>query len=100
MKESAPGKPVKGIDKLQAWLRLHDGDEASAGLINSLRVLQDLRSNSAAHRKSSKLTALLKKRGLEDSSPREVYRKLVLEPMLHFCRQLSEFAENHIQRSQ
>lgn len=99
MKEADPKKPIKGIDKLQAWLRLHNGGEVSAGLIDSLRVLQDLRSNSAAHRKSSKLTALLKKQGLEDSSPREVYRKLVLEPMLEYCRQLSEFAENHIQQS-
>jgi len=97
MKEAAPEKPIRGIDKLQAWLRQNGGDEAPVDLISSLRLLQELRSKSAAHRKSSALTALLKDKGLEDESPREVYRKLILEPMLDYCRQLSVFAENHHQ---
>jgi hypothetical protein len=97
MKESDPKKPIRGIDKLQAWLRQNGGDKAPVDLISSLRLLQELRSKSAAHRKSSALTALLKNKGLEDESPREVYRQLILKPMLDYCRQLSEFAENHHQ---
>lgn len=97
MKETFPEKPIRGIDKLQAWLCQNGGDEAPVNLISSLRLLQDLRSKSAAHRKSSALTALLKDKGLEDESPREVYRQLILEPMLDYCRQLSEFAEKHVQ---
>ena len=100
MKERFPKKPVRGIDKLQAWLRQNGGEESPVDLIASLRLLQELRSKSAAHRKSSALIALLKEHGLEDESPREVYRQLVLEPMLDYCRRLSEFAENHVQGSQ
>lgn len=100
MKASAPEKPIRGIDKLQAWLRQNGGDKAPEDLIASLRLLQELRSKSAAHRKNSALTALLKDKGLDDESPREVYRQLILEPMLDYCRQLSEFAENHIQGSE
>lgn len=96
MKEASPEKPIKGIDKLQAWLRQNGGDEASVDLVASLRLLQELRSKSAAHRKSSALTTLLKDKGLEEESPREVYSQLILEPMLNFCRQLSEFAKSHV----
>jgi hypothetical protein len=95
MKANDPEKPVRGIDKLQAWLRQNGGQIAPDDLISSLRLLQELRSKSAAHRKSSKLTDLLNERGMEDESPRDVYRKLILEPMLAYCRRLSEFAENH-----
>jgi hypothetical protein len=100
MKASDPDKPVQGIDKLQAWLRQNGGGNAPEDLIASLRLLQELRSKSAAHRKSSALTALLTDRGLEDESPREVYRQLILEPMLDYCRRLAEFAENHTQASE
>lgn len=97
MKESNPDKPVRGIDKLQAWFRQNEGCSALEDLIASLRLLQELRSKSAAHRKSSKLNDLLTDRGLENESPREVYRQLILHPMLSYCRRLSEFAENHSQ---
>jgi hypothetical protein len=100
MKANDPDKPVRGIDKLQAWLRQNGGTNPPEDLIASLRLLQDLRSKSAAHRKSSALTALLTDRGLEDESPREVYRQLILEPMLKYCRRLSEFADKHIQASE
>lgn len=100
MKANDPDKPVRGIDKLQAWFRQNGGGKAPEDLITSLRLLQELRSKSAAHRKSSALTALLTDRGLEDESPREVYRQLILEPMLDYCRRLSEFAENHIKASE
>jgi hypothetical protein len=100
MKANDPDKPVRGIDKLQAWLRQNGGGNAPEDLIASLRLLQELRSKSAAHRKSSALTALLTDRGLDDESPREVYRQLILEPMLDYCRRLSEFSENHTQVSE
>lgn len=97
MKANDPEKPVRGIDKLQSWFRQNASESALDDLISSLRLLQELRSISAAHRKSSKLTNLLKEQGLEDESPREVYRKLILQPMLAYCRRLSEFAGNHTQ---
>lgn len=100
MRANDPRKPVRGIDKLQAWLRQNGGINPPEDLIASLRLLQKLRSKSVAHRKSSELTALLTDRGLEDESPREVYRQLILEPMLEYCRRLSEYAENHIQASE
>lgn len=100
MRSNDPDKPVRGIDKLQAWLRQNGGGKVPEDLIASLRLLQELRSKSAAHRKSSALTALLSDRGLDDESPREIYRQLILEPMLDYCRRLSEFAENHIQASE
>ena len=96
MKEMAPEKPVRGIDKLQAWLTQNGGEDAPIDCIASLRLLQELRSKSAAHRKSSSLAALLKSKGLEEESPRVVYRQLVLEPMLSYCWQLSDFAEQHV----
>lgn len=99
MKAHSPDKPIRGIDKLQAWLRQNGGGQVLEDLIASLRLLQELRSKSAAHRKSSALTTLLMDKGLVDESPREVYRLLILEPMLNYCRQLSEFAENHAQTS-
>ena len=88
--------PPRRIDKLQAWLRQNGGDSALEELIVSLRLLQKLRSKSAAHRKSDELTTLLEEKGLEGESPREIYRQLVLEPMLDYCRRLSEFAERRI----
>ena len=97
MRERFPEKSIRGIDKLQAWLIQHGADESYLDLIASLRLLQELRSKSAAHRKSGSLTSLLKKHGLEDESPREIYRRLVLEPMLSYCRRLSEFAEKNAQ---
>lgn len=95
MRANEPDKPIRGIDKLQAWLRQNGGEIALEDLIASLRLLQELRSTSAAHRKSSRFTALLIDRGLEDESPREIYRQLILGPMLSYCRRLSEFAEKH-----
>ena len=100
MKEKYPERPIRGIDKLQAWLIQHGADESYLDLIASLRLLQELRSKSAAHRKSSSLTTLLRKYGLENESPREIYRRLVLEPLLSYCQRLSEFAENHIRDQQ
>jgi hypothetical protein len=100
MKTSNPDKPIRGIDKLQAWLRQNHGESTSEDLIASLRLLQDLRSKSAAHRKSSALTTLLKGKGLDGESPRVVYRQLVLEPMLEYCQQLSGLAETHLQSSE
>lgn len=100
MKSKEPDRPVRGIDKLQAWFRQNKCESASEDLIASLRLLQELRSKSAAHRKSSRLTDLLTDRGLADESPRDVYRQLILEPMLVYCRRLSAFAENHNQASE
>jgi hypothetical protein len=96
LKESAPDKPVRGIDKLQAWMIQNGGVDAPLDCIPSLRLLQELRSKSAAHRKSSSLTTLLKSKGLEEESPREVYRQIILEPMLVYCRQLSNFADQRV----
>jgi hypothetical protein len=93
IKEKNPDKVIRGIDKLQAWLVQHGGENAPLECISSLRLLQDLRSKSAAHRKSSSLTSLLESMGLGDTSPREIYRQLVLEPLLRYCRLLSEFAD-------
>jgi hypothetical protein len=97
LKEGAPDKSVRGIDKLQAWLIQNGGEDAPLDCIASLRLLQELRSKSAAHRKSSSLTTLLKSKGLEEESPRVVYRQLILEPMLVYCRQLSDFADQRVE---
>lgn len=97
MKANDPSKPIRGIDKLQAWFRQNGGQNSLGDLISSLRLLQDLRSKSAAHRKSSSLNDLLNDRGLKDESPREVYRLLIMQPMLDYCRRLSKYAENQIQ---
>lgn len=93
MKAVAPEKPIRGIDKLQAWLTQHGGVDAPVDCIDSLRLLQELRSKSAAHRKSSSFMALLESKGLNEESPRVVYQQLILEPMLTYCRSLSDFAQ-------
>jgi hypothetical protein len=93
MKAATPDKPIRGIDKLQAWLTQHGGEAAPVDCIASLRLLQELRSKSAAHRKSSSLMSLLKSKGLDEESPRRVYHQLILEPMLTYCRSLSDFAQ-------
>ena len=99
IKEKNPSTLIRGIDKLQAWFRQNGGDSALGELIVSLRLLQELRSKFAAHRKSKKSTIWLKEKGLEGETPREIYRQLVLEPMLDYCRRLSGFAESRIQAS-
>lgn len=97
LRQKEPERPIRGIDKFQAWIAENGGEDALAGCVASLRLLQELRSKSAAHRKSSSLTALLEREGLGEESPREVYRQLVLMPMLEYCRKLSAFAEQHVQ---
>lgn len=91
-----PSRPIRGIDKLVAWLSEHGGDTNLLECIDSLRIAQALRSKSAAHRKSSALAELLKKHGMEDASPKEVYKKLILVPILNYCQVLAEFAESRI----
>lgn len=100
LKEADPDRPIRGIDKLQAWLQKYNIGDAPLESIQSLRLLQELRSKSAAHRKSSSLTDLLKSKGLGDESPRMVYRKLILEPLLTYCRHLSDFADQRIGNGQ
>jgi len=92
MKDANPDKPVRGIDKLEAWLIENGREDAPVQCIASLRLVQELRSKSAAHRKSSALEKLLSEKGLGQESPRTVYQILVLGPMLEYCRQLAEFA--------
>ena len=97
LKERFPDKPVRGIDKLQAWLTQFGNGHGLDGCVAPLRLLQELRSKSAAHRKGSAFTTLLKSKDLDGESPRFVYRKLILEPLLDYCRQLSDFADQRIE---
>jgi len=99
MKAKDSEKPIRGIDKLQAWFRQNGRNNDLEDLIASLRLLQELRSKSAAHRKSSKLNELLNEHGLGEESPRDVYRLLIMQPMLTYCRRLSEFAESYSKAS-
>lgn len=94
LKAKDPDRPIRGIDKLAAWLSEHGGDADLLECIDSLRLVQALRSKSAAHRKSSALTELLKKHGMEEASRREVYKKLILVPLLTYCQALAAFAES------
>lgn len=88
-----PDRPVRGIDKLEAWLRCHDAGDNRIEHVNHLRLIQRLRSKSAAHRKSSALGKLLQEQGMETASPRHVYKALVLDPLLAYCRVMAAFAE-------
>lgn len=94
LKAKDPHRDIRGIDKLAAWIGEHSGDGELLECIDSLRVAQSLRSKSAVHRKSAALTELLKKHGMEDASPREVYKKLILVPILTYCQAFAAFAES------
>ncbi len=93
IKEKEPDRPIRGIDKLAAWLKEHNGDSELLNSIESLRLAQALRSKSAAHRKSSALNSLLKKYSMNEASPREVYQQLILLPILSYCQKLTAFSE-------
>lgn len=86
-------RPVLGIDKLEAWLRCHNADESLIEHVGHLRLIQRLRSKSAAHRKSETLSNLLGEHGMETASPRQVHKALVLDPLVAFCRVMTVFAE-------
>ena len=94
LKAKDPDRPIRGIDKLAAWLGEHGSDAYLVECIDSLRLAQALRSKSAVHRKNSALAELLRKHGMEEASPREVYKELILLPMLTYCQTLSIFAES------
>ena len=96
MREIEPSRAVRGIDKLKAWFIQHGGENAPIESIDILRTIQSLRSKSSAHRKSSELTKLLAQHGMNHSSPRNVYKSLVINPLLEYCKQLRYFAESRI----
>lgn len=96
MKKLEPDRPIRGIDKLKAWLVQNGGDDAPIECVDVLRTLQSLRSKSSAHRKSGDLSKFLARHGLDDSSPREVYRTLVINPLLEYCIKLRHLAESGI----
>lgn len=93
MTAADPERPIRGIDKLQAWLSDNGADQSVLSCLDSLRLVQAVRSKSSAHRKSSALDELLKKHGLLSAKPREVYRELILGPLLTYCQAFAAFAE-------
>ena len=95
MRSKEPDRDVRGIDKFEAFLASHGADSDAREVVSHLRLLQRLRSLSAAHRKSSDLDKLLDKCGLKGALPRIVCRELVLEPLLALCQLLASFAEAH-----
>lgn len=99
MRELEPDRPIRGIDKLKAWLVQNVGEGAPIECIDVLRNLQALRSKSSAHRKSSDLSKFLAKHGLDDSSPRDVYRSLVITPLLEYCIKLRDLAESRVAKN-
>ncbi|MGD1902190.1 MAG: hypothetical protein ACFB9N_08120 [Geitlerinemataceae cyanobacterium] len=99
MKAANPDRPIRGIDKLQAWFVQNGGENAPLESVNALRTLQSLRSKSSAHRKNSELRKLLSKHNLDQSSPRDVYKEMVAKPLLEYCRSLQRFAESKIEES-
>ena len=62
LKTSDP--PDRGLNRLEAFL-LESGFSEAATRIEPLRVIQNLRSAGAAHKKGEKYTAALKRGGLE-----------------------------------
>ena len=100
LKQQNPNRTIRGIDKLNAWLIQRDAKNAPIECADILRDVQKLRSESAAHRKRSSLSKFLAKHGLTDDSPREIYRCLVINPLLDYCIKLRAFAELEIKRSE
>lgn len=94
LKVKDPDRPIRGIDKLAAWLDEHGGGTELIGCIESLRLVQALRSKSAAHRKSSALAKLLEGQRMGDASLKEVYKELILAPILTYCQALATFADS------
>lgn len=93
LRETNPDRPVRGIDKLETWLRCHSASDDLIEHVGHLRLIQRLRSKSAAHRKSEELSKLLREHGMETASPRQVHKALVLDPLLAFCCAMTAFAE-------
>lgn len=98
MKAEDSERIVRGLDKLHACLTDLGADADLLDCAKALRLVQEVRSKSSAHRKSSALDALLEKHGLDSASPREVYRELILGPLLTFCQALTAFADSKTQR--
>lgn len=67
----------KGITKLEKFLSKH-AFEGFEEHIKFLRVLQDLRSRSAAHRKGSQYDKLVSELGLKDEGQKIVFGKLLI----------------------
>lgn len=91
IRTSDPTRKLKGIDKLEIWLLQNNAPAETINSLKGLRLLQALRSSSAAHAQGKNFKKLLDRENLTNKTNKEIF-SVLMKHLITYCYCLIGFA--------